>query len=289
VQAVYATGTVEAVKMVAISPKTTARLVALNIDEGEAVQAGDILAQLEDTNLQGTMSELVARRDLAQNDMARAEKLAKAGAVSKEALDSARTQFKTANAALDRTKAEIDFLKLIAPESGTIIRRDGEMGEVIAAGMPVFWINAGDSLRIETEVDEEDIALVKPGQKVIIRADAFDGQIFEGTVQSITPKGDAVARTYRVRISLPQETPLMIGMTVETNIITAEKDSALMIPLAAVRDNAVIVIKDGKAIRQEIQTGIRTTDSVEVVGGMTDKDMIVQNFDATLLDEKPKK
>ena len=57
---------------------------------------------------------------------------------------------------------------------------------------------------------------------MLIRADAFAGKVFHGRVQSITPMGDAVARSYRVRIELAEDTPLLIGMTAETNIIIAE-------------------------------------------------------------------
>ena len=109
------------------------------------------------------------------------------------------------------------------------------MGDFIPVNQPVFYLaKAGVPLRISADVDEEDIPLVKVGQKVLIRSDAFPSRVFTGEVLEITPKGDPVARSYRVRIELPADTALMIGMTAETNIVTAEKQDALLVPASAV-------------------------------------------------------
>jgi len=201
-------------------------------------------------------------------------------------LDQARAAQKTAQAAVDRTKAELGYLQLLAPESGTIIKRDGEIGELIPLNQPVFWMTGGDSFRIETEVDEEDIPLVKLGQDVAISADAFPDQIFNGKVQSITPKGDPVARSYRVRLSLEGSTPLMIGMTAETNIITQKKDDALMIPSSAVREDKAFVMKNRKPEQVSVKTGIKTPDSIEILDGITPEDKIVKNYGDVVQEEK---
>jgi len=284
VQAVYATGTVEASLMIPISPKVAARLMTLDVDEGSKVVAGQTLAQLEDADLQQNVADLQAKLDLAQKDLNRAQKLAKTGAIAKESLDQSQATYKSAAASVQRAKAEMDYLKLLAPEDGTIIRRDGEIGEMISVGTPVFWINGGDATRIETEVDEEDIGMVQPGQKVVISADAYPGKIFNGKVQSITPKGDPVARSYRVRVTFDEATPLMIGMTSETNIITQEKDDARMIPATAVKDGHVLKIAAGKAENVAVMTGIKTQYAVEILDGIEDGDGIAEVYDSTLLE-----
>lgn len=92
------------------------------------------------------------------------------------------------------------------------------------------------SLRVSAEVDEEDIVLVRVGQKVLIRSDAFPNQIFYGRVKSITPKGDPIARSYRVRINFSENNPLLIGMTAETNIIVHEKKNALLLPVSSISE-----------------------------------------------------
>jgi len=285
VQAVYATGTVEASLMIPISPKIGARLMTLDVDEGSKVVAGQTLAQLEDADLQQNVADLQAKLDLAQKDLSRAQKLAKTGAIAKESLDQSQATYKSAAASVQRAKAEMDYLKLIAPEAGTIIRRDGEIGELIPNGTPVFWMSGGDDLRIETEVDEEDIGMVQPGQKVVISADAYPGKIFNGTVQSITPKGDPVARSYRVRVTFDEVTPLMIGMTSETNIITQEKADARMVPATSVKDGHVLKIAAGKAENVAVTVGIKTPNAVEIIDGIDDGDGIAEAYDSTLLDK----
>ena len=284
VQAVYATGTVEASAMIPISPKVAARLMTLEVDEGAKVVKGQVLGQLEDADLQQNLTELQARLDLAGRDLARAQKLARTGALAKNALDEAQANYKTAAAAVERAKAELSYLQLTAPEDGTIIRRDGEIGELITVGTPVFWINGGDRIRIATEVDEEDIGLVQIGQRVLISADAFPGKTFNGKVASITPKGDAVARSYRVRVTFDEAAPLMIGMTSETNIITQEKDRALMIPATAVKGDAIYIVTDGKPVLTKIRKGIVTDKSIEIVEGVKEGDSVALRYNDVAAD-----
>lgn len=283
VQAVYATGTVEPSVMLPIAPRVSARLMSLTADEGHAVKKDQVLAQLEDSDLQKTLEELTARADFAARDFERKSELFKKGFVTKQNVDKAESDMKAAQAAVEQAKAQLGFLQLKAPEDGVIIRRDGEIGQLVAAQTPVFWLSCCAPLRIAAEVDEEDIALVKPGQEVIIRADAFPGQIFKGKVAAITPKGDPVARSYRVRIGLEGDTPLMTGMTAETNIIIGRDDKALLIPATALKDGSVVyTVKDGRAVATSVKTGARGPAAVAITEGVSDQDTVVK--DASLID-----
>ncbi|MEZ0226427.1 MAG: efflux RND transporter periplasmic adaptor subunit [Alphaproteobacteria bacterium] len=276
VQAVYATGTVEPSVMVPVAPRTPARLTALLADEGEEVAKGQVLAQLEDQELQKTLDDTQAAAALARKDYERKAALTARGAVSKEALDQAQAALASAEARAAQAHVNLDYLKLAAPEKGMILRRDGEVGQLIPASQPVFWMSCCAGLRVSAEVDEEDIASVKPGQAVLIRADAFPDQVFNGKVQSITPKGDPVSRSYRVRISLDADAPLLSGMTAEANIVIREEKEALLIPAPAVKNNAVWLVVDGLAEKRSITPGARTKDAVEVRSGVSASDIIVK-------------
>lgn len=279
VQAVYATGTVEPVQMIPIAPKISARIVSLDADEGLVVTKGQPLAQLEDDDIRQSLAEAEARLVQAEKEWGRSRTLAKSGAISKTALENAQATFDTTKAAVERTRAELSYLQLIAPEDGTIIRRDGEIGELATPTAPVFWITGGNKMRIETEVDEEDIALVKPGQDVAISADAYPGEIFHGAVLSITPKGDPVARSYRVRVSLAEDAPLMIGMTAETNIITQKKDKALMVPTTAIKDNEIWIKRGKNFEKAAVKTGIKTDTKIEILEGLGEGDSFARRYD----------
>jgi membrane fusion protein, multidrug efflux system len=275
VQAVYATGTVEPTVMVPIAPRTTARLVELDADEGSVVSKDQVLARLEDDDLRRAVDVAVAEERYAKAAFDRQAVLVERQAASRSAYDRAKADWEKARATAARAAAEAGFLTLVAPADGTVIRRDGEIGQMVGANQTVFWLRCCAPLRVSAEVDEEDIGQVRPGQQVLLRADAFTGQVFHGEVQAVTPKGDPVARSYRVRISLPADTPLMIGMTTETNIVLRQSESALLLPAKAVQQDAVWRVKDGQLARQHVTIGAKGASEVEIVDGIADGDWIV--------------
>ena len=284
VQAVYATGTVEPVVMLPVAPRIGARIVQLVVDEGAVVKAGQVLARLESEDIRNNVAQLVAQEDFAHRDFLRDAALVKGGIIARQTYDKAKSAWDAARAAVAAARAQIDYMTLTAPTAGRIIRRDGEVGQFLPINQPLFWLSCLSPLRISADVDEEDIALVKPGQKVLIRADAFAGRIFTGHVQQITPKGDPIARSYRVRITMDANTPLQIGMTTETNIVTYEKAQALLVPASAITGGAVWVVRDGRLRRQPVVKGIIGKTDVEVTSGLSRADLVVVKPDATLAD-----
>ena len=275
VLAVYATGTVESPVMLPIAPRLSARLKELYFDEGDTVKKDQLLARMEDEVLLQTIRELRANEAFLEHEFKRKESLLKQRVISKAELDRARTELAVAEAAVAKAVAESDFMKLLAPADGRIIRRDGEIGELIPANQAVFWLSCCTSLRISAEVDEEDIALVQPGQKVLIRADAFPDRVYEGSVQSITPKGDPVSRSYRVRIGFSEEAPLMIGMTAETNIIIRETAEALLLPSSAVTQGSVWLAEGDKLVKRKVTVGARGLKETEILSGLEADDAIL--------------
>ncbi|MBV6633298.1 MAG: efflux RND transporter periplasmic adaptor subunit [Alphaproteobacteria bacterium] len=278
IEAVYATGTVEPTIMLPISARRTARLLDLRVDEGAAVEAGQILAQLDDSDMRAVLSELRAQGELAQQAYDRQNSIRNSAAFNRANYDAALAELRATKAAIERAESDVAELKLTAPNDGQIIRRDGEVGEMINSGQAVFWFTCCAPLRISAEVDEEDIPQVTAGQQTLIRADAFPGQVFDGKVQSITPMGDATARSFRVRVELEPDTPLMIGMTVETNVVLREEPSAILAPRSAVIDGQVWVLdSDDRLQSVAVTTGTRSSSHVEILSGLQDGDEVVTN------------
>ena len=277
VQAVFATGSVEATVMVPLAGRITARLVQLNADEGDAVTKGQVLARFEDRDVQSAFAQAQAQEQFAKGEYDRTAKLLQTGAVTKAAYDKAYSDWQAAVSAAQKASAEAEFLTLTAPADGTIVKRDGELGQLIPANQTIFWLAQNQPLRITADVDEEDIGLVRVGQDVLIRADAYPGKVFHGHVQSITPMGDPVARSYRVRIQLAEDTPLLIGMTAETNIVVAEHQNALLVPAAAVVGDKVWRVANSRLTQQAVSIGIKGTDKIEILSGLSDHDQIVAN------------
>jgi membrane fusion protein, multidrug efflux system len=279
VQAVYATGTVEPVVMMPIAPRIGARLVSLAVDEGDVVKKGQVLAQLENEDLRNAIAQLAAQEEFARRDYIRYAVMVKEGVIARQTYDRAKSAYDAARAATATARAQIGYMTLTAPNNGRIIKRDGEVGQFLPVNQPLFWLSCLSPLRISAEVDEEDISLVRAGQTVLIRADAFPGRVFKGEVQAITPKGDPVARSYRVRITFDQTSPLQIGMTAENNIITREKPNALLVPSSAVAGGVVWLVEKGRLVKRAVKTGIIGHDRIEILQGLAPGDAVVINPD----------
>lgn len=275
VEAVYATGLVEPTLEIRIAPRAAGRIVELRADEGDVVRRGDLLARLEDADLRASVAELEARVEYAKAQHERNLELRRAALVSQDTVDRSRAELEAARATLKRAREQLSFMRIVAPADGRIIRRDGEVGEYVPASETVFYMAGPAPLRITADVDEEDVPRVTPGLKVLIRSDAFPDRLFEGRVEQVTPRGDPVSRSYRVRISLVGDPPLQIGMTTETNIILAEREDALLLPSSSVVDGRVWLVEDGRTTPREIQVGVVGPEKTEIRNGLDGTEWII--------------
>ncbi len=177
VDAIYATGTVEPTVMLPIAPRVAGRLLELKVDEGNSVRKGQLLARLDDADLASTVEELEARARYAQSQYERAQNLVRQGFMAKAEIDRTRADLDAAEAAVKRARSQRDYMSLTAPADGLDHpprRRD----RPVHTGRPgAVLLSCCAPLRVTAEVDEEDIARVHVGQKVVLRADALPGAI----------------------------------------------------------------------------------------------------------------
>lgn len=269
VETVYATAVVEPVTWGRVGPTAVGRILSVAAEEGERVERGEELGRLDDRIARARIHELEARIVFLEADVARFTPLAEEGFTSRQALERAQSDLSQARAALAAARQALDDLVLRAPMDGIVLRRDGEVGESVGPEDTLFWIGRPRPLRAEAEVDEEDIPRVEVGQEVLIKADAFPGRALEGRVGEITPKGDPVSKSYRVRIALPIDTPLMIGMTVETNIVIGVIEDAVLVPLTAVAGDYLWVVRDGRAYRHPVTLGVLGEEMVQIREGLS--------------------
>jgi RND family efflux transporter MFP subunit len=276
IDAIYATGTVEPTVMLPVAPRVAGRIVALEADEGRKLRKGEVLARLDTSDLDSTVEELTARARYARAEFGRVTALTERGVAAVSERDRTRADLDAAEAALRRARAQRDFMVLTAPAAGEVIRRDGEVGQFIPVGQAVFYLSCCAPLRVTADVDEEDIPRVHVGQKVVLRADALPGRTFDGEVSDITPKGDPVARSYRVRIRLTTPADFQVGMTVDANLIVAERLDALLIPTGALKSDSVWVVRDGKLARQPVKVGVGGATETEILAGLTADTRLVE-------------
>ena len=277
IEAIYATGTVEPSVMLPLAPRVAGRIVALLADEGQSVRRGEVLARLDTSDLDHTVAELAARARYARSDFERVQALIQRGVAAAADLDRTRADLEAATAVLGRAQAQRDFMLLTSPAAGEVIRRDGEVGQYIPSGQPVFFLACCAPLRVTADVDEEDIPRVYAGQKVVLRADALPGKSFDGEVSEVTPKGDPVARSYRVRIRLATPMAFRVGMTVDANLIVTERPAALLVPTSALANGALWIIDRGRLHRQPVTTGIAGPARTEILAGLAADARIVDS------------
>ena len=268
VEAVYATGVVEPVTWAKVASLARGRIVAHCGCEGRTVKAGQVLARLDEKEQAARVRELEARETFLHLELDRYRKLVQTQAASVKDYERVTSEHEQIHAAIAAARERLTDYTVRAPIDGLVLRRDGEIGEIAEVGQALFWVGQPTPLWITAEVDEEDIPRVREGQRTLIKADAFPGRELVGRVERITPKGDPVNKSYRVRVALPAETPLMIGMTTEINVVVREVADALLLPIDAVRGDRAFVLDGGRARAVRVATGIKGQALIQVTDGL---------------------
>ncbi len=284
VEIVYATGGVEPVRWAKVASLVRDRIIDICHCEGKTVKKGDELAQLDDREVTAQVKELKAREAFLKREMERVSQLITRGAATTQAYERASMDLGQVQALIAVQNEKISEYTIVSPMDGVVLRRDGEIGEIAEVGQVLFRVGVPNPLQVVAEVNEEDIPRVEVGQTVLFRTDAFPELRLEGKVREITPMGDVAAKTFRIKIGLPDDTPLKPGMSVEANVIVREKPNALLIPSDAVQDNAVFVIDGDRARRRAIKVGIRGTRMLEVLSGLKDGERVASPAPTELKD-----
>jgi len=274
VEIVYATGGVEPVRWAKVASVIRDRIVDLCDCEGKTVAKDDVLARLDDGQVRAGLKELKAREEFLQREMSRVSELITRGAATTQAHERAAMDLQTVQGLISVQTEKISDYTIVAPMDGVVLRRDGEIGEIAEAGQILFRVGVPKPLQVVAEVNEEDIPRVAIGLVALFRTDAFPDQRLEGKVNEITPMGDVAAKTFRVKMRLPDDTPLKPGMSVEANIVSREKPNALLIPADALQGNAVFVLDGSHVRKREVKIGIRGTRQVEVLSGLADGERV---------------
>jgi RND family efflux transporter MFP subunit len=274
-EAIYGTGTVEPERWAKVVPIQRRKLVELCRCEGQTVKAGQILGRQDDAEEVSELHELEINNDQLERDLNRAEKDRDKNDAANTEYEQRSTKFEESKSRISAQKVRIDALVLRAPLDGMVLRRDGEVGEIVGPTDVLFWVGPPAPMQVVAEINEEEITRIATGQKAFLRSEAFPEQALRATVSQITPKGDPTRKTFRVYLRLPRDTPLRIGMTVEVNIIYHEKPAAVVVPTEAVIGDAVQVVSAGKIQRVPVSVGIRGSRNVEVIGSNVPKDTVV--------------
>lgn len=294
IEAVYATGVVEAVDLARVGTTIAGRIVSLAVDEGDRVKKGDVVAQLDDRQARHRLEDSAARLVQAEKELARGRELQTKGVRTIQEMERAQEERDQATAAVRLAARIVDDHRILAPLDGIVTKRPVEIGETVGAQATLYEIVSESRLRVAADVDERDIPQVRMGADVALRSDAFPREAFRARITNIRHAADTATRTFRVEAALPEDTKLRIGMTVDVNVVTAETLNALLIPTRAVRNDTatggrpgpawVFRARDGVVVRTPVETGAVGIDATEVRSGLNDKDTVVLTAPSGLRD-----
>ncbi|MCC0015650.1 MAG: efflux RND transporter periplasmic adaptor subunit [Rhodobiaceae bacterium] len=273
---VYASGVVEPVQWAKVSSVLRERIVEVCNCEGQTVAPEDQLAKLDTSEPLAALRELEAKAAFARQELRRIVELYGTGTTTRQVYDKAAADVQAAEAAVASQQARLADYTIRSPIAGVVLRRDAEVGEIAEPGAILFWVGQPTPLQIVAEINEEDIPKVASGQRALLRADAFPQKALEATVSRITPKGDPVLKTYRVYLALPADTPLLIGMSVDVNVVIRTVDDTLIVPTTALVDSAVFRVADNnRAERVGVRTGIMSATAAQIVEGLAEGDRVI--------------
>lgn len=283
VELVYATGFVEPRQPVALSSRLTAPVVAVNADEGDRVAAGQVLIVLDAAEQRGLLAQAQAERRGAELAEKRITTLYGEGWVTRAARDQAVAAASATRAAEAAAAARVSNNVIRAPMQGVVLKREVDPGNVAVPGVALMQLGDPAQARITATVDERDIIAVRPGQNVLLSSDNFPGRTIRASVQTITPAGDPTQRAFRVRLALLDRIELPFGLTLEVNIVTRRKTSALLVPAAAVTKQQLWVVSpERRAVRRIVTTGIVGAEKVEILAGARAGEVVILSPPPTL-------
>lgn len=250
---VTATGTIQPLEQVEVGTQVSGEIDKIYVDYNSVVKKGQLLAELDKSNLlenlrQAEASVTSAESDLnyAQSSFERTEELYNNNAATRVAYDEARnslvkaqTSLQNAKSNYDKSKVNLGYAEIYSPIDGVVLSREVEVGQTVAASYstPTLFTIANDltQMKVEADVDEADIGQVKEGQKVTFTVDAYIDDVFYGEVQQIrlqpTTTNNVVTYTVIITAHNP-DLKLLPGMTASVTIVT-ESETGLAVPTEA--------------------------------------------------------
>lgn len=318
---ITATGTIEPVTKVEVGTQVSGIISKIYVDYNSIVQKGQVIAELDKTNLQ---SELVSAQNNLMNAQSnlnyqkenfnRYQALYDKELVSANDFESARLSYEQATAQVkvqqqnvQKARTNLGYATISAPIDGVVLSKEVEEGQTVASAMttPTLFIIAKDltDMRVIADIDEADIGGVKEGQRVAFTVDAYPEDSFNGEVtqvrQQATTESNVV--TYQVVISAPnQDLKLKPGLTANVTIYTMEKDNVLAVSSKALRFTPTeTLLKEGETIEDckskdkvwvkqdktfkaiAVTTGINNGTMTEIETGVKEGDEIIT--EATIL------
>ena len=324
---VTATGTIEPVTSVDVGTQVSGIVSKLYVDYNSVVKAGDVIAELDRTNLISELNSAKANLNSAQSEynyqkanFDRYQALYDKGLISTNDYEQARLTFVKAKQTVTtqqenvkKAQTNLGYATITSPIDGVVLSKEVEEGQTVASSFntPTLFTIAQDltDMRVIADVDEADIGEVKEGLRVTFTVDAFPDDVFEGNVtqvrQEATTESNVV--TYEVVISAPnQDLKLKPGLTANVTIYTLELHDALAVPTKALRFTPnEIMLAEGETISNvdaeqkvwtkqgnvlqaiAVETGVTNGTVTQILKGLDAGTQLITDIETTQSEEDP--
>ena len=276
--------------------KVAGELVSVPVREGEAVKRGQVLARIDQTEVQARVaarradvSAAHAQLDWAAKNRTTQKALLEKGFIAQTAYDNVQSNFDVAVARLRAAEAELVVAQkalgdsvLVAPFDGIVFLRHAQAGERVALDAKVVSVVDLSRLQLEAAVPANEIGRLRVGQPVAFRVDAFGEQSFAGRIDRISPATVSGSRSINVYAVIDNpEGVLRAGLFAQGAVSLERIEGALVVPVSAVREelgrNSVYALVDGAVRRRAVTIGpADAADRVQVLEGLAPGDRIVR-------------
>jgi membrane fusion protein (multidrug efflux system) len=280
IEDIHAVGTLRPNESLFVAPEIAGRVERIRFNEGDTVDAGAVMVELDSSILRAEMAKAKSDLTLAKANYERASTLASQGNASLRTRDEGQAAFLAAQANLALAEARLQKATLTAPIAGVVGLRSVSAGAYVVPGEKIVELSDIETLKVDFRVPELRRAYLKPGQTIMITADAVPNESFEGTIYALDPTVDINGRAVRIRARIPNpDLRLSPGLFVRVQIIVERRSDAVLIAESAVFQEAgksyAFRIVDGRAKRMEVAVGQRRPGVVEIRDGLEAHDVVV--------------
>lgn len=221
---------------VVVVPKVAGTLLALDVDVGYRVKAGDRIGLVDPAPYELALEQARVARDGARNEYERARKLFESGSTGQQNLDMARTQAESASAQYDIARLNYDNTRITAPVSGEIVNKSSNVGSLVSTAVPIVTISADGELLVSTQVPERYAPrfFPAPPARVTVSAAAASLADLPARIRSVSPFVKSETRTFEVTCALEGRHPALLpGMFVSVGFVLDSVEGIPALPLTA--------------------------------------------------------
>lgn len=280
---IRAVGSLRSAQEVGLGTELSGRVIEINFDSGDRVDAGDIILRLDSRSETAELADLEAQLELAELELARLQRLLQRRSISEADVDAAESRRRQLEARIRGQRTLIDKKTLRAPFGGSLGLRRVNLGEVLEPGREVTTLQANDQLLVDFPLPQNALASVQPGQTLRVEVDAFAETVFEGSIQALDARVNADTRAVTVRGQVANTDGLLRpGMFVTATVETGASRSVITLPSSAIiystfGDNVYVVAGDGALTveRRAVRVGGRRGDQVMISDGVVAGERIV--------------